>query len=97
MPLPQPVDVDDEGEVGRRCEFRHLLAEQQPVGAQQDKLLASDEPADDLVELRVHQRLTTGDRDHRRAALLHRGHGVLDAHPLLEHGRRVLNLAASRA
>ncbi len=97
VPLAQPVDVDDEGEVRRRCELRHLLAEQQPVSAQQDKLLAGDELTDDLVELRVHQRFTTGDRDHRCAALLHRGHGVLDAHPLLEYGRRVLNLAATSA
>ncbi len=97
VPLTQPVDVDDEGEVRRRCELRHLLPKQQSVGAQQDKLLAGNELTDDLVELRVHQRLTTGDRHHRRAALLHRGHGVLDAHPLLENGRRVLDLAATGA
>ena len=41
--------------------------------------------ADDLVDLRVHQRLAAGDRHDRRAALLDRADRLLDRHPLLEH------------
>jgi hypothetical protein len=44
---------------------------------------------DDLVDLRVHQRLAAGDRHHRGAALLDRGDRLLHRHPLLEQRGRL--------
>ena len=45
----------------------------------------------------MHERLTAGDRDHRRARLLDRGERLLDRHPLLEDVVGVLDLPAERA
>jgi hypothetical protein len=97
VPFLQPVDVDDEGEVGRRLELVQLLGHEQGVGAQEDELLALDELVDDLVDLGVHQRLAAGDGDHRGTALQDRPDRLLDRHPLLEDRVRLLDLAAARA
>ena len=99
VPLAQAVDVDGEREVGRRLEVELVpaLADEFGVRAQVDVLLALDELVDHDVDLRVHQRLTAGDRHHRRAALLDRGDGPLDRHALAQQVVRLLDLAAAVA
>ncbi len=97
VPLLQAVDVHDPGEVGRRLELVQLLGQQQRVGAEEDELLPLDQLGDDHVDLRVHQRLAAGDGDHRGAALLDGADRLLDRHPLLEDGVRLLDLAAAGA
>ena len=94
--LAQPVDVDGEGEVRRRLKSNWSSCLRSSIGvrAQVDELLALDELADHLVDLRVHQRLAAGDRHHRRAAFLDRRDRLLDRHPLAQHLVRVLDLAA---
>ena len=79
------------------CEEVELLLEQQRVGAEVDVLLARDEPCDDLVDLGMQQRLAAGDAHHRRAALVHGAQALLDRELLLQHVRRVLDLAAAGA
>ena len=93
----QPVDVHHPGEVAVRGELVQVLGQQQRVGAQEDDLLAAEQLPHDLVDLRVHQRFAAGDRDHRGAALLDRGHRLLDRHALLEQRRRLGDLSAARA
>src|SRR5207302_95867 len=48
-------------------------------------------------DLRMHQRLTTGDGDHRRAALFHGGKTLFRREVFLEDVRGILDLAASGA
>ncbi len=97
VPLAQPVDVHGEGEVGRGRELVQLLAHQQRVGAEEHVLAALHQLPDDLVDLRVHQRLAARDRDHRGARLQDRADRLGDRHPLLQHPGRVLDLAAPLA
>ena len=97
--LAQAVDVDGEGEVGRRPEVEPVdpLAQQHGVRAQVDEALAGDERVDDLADLGVQERLAAGDRDHRGPALLDRPDRLLDADPSPEDVGGVLDLAAPGA
>ena len=67
--LALAIHVHGERQVLARREKMDLFFQQQRVGAEVDVLLARDQPVDDLVDLRMHQRLAAGDGDHRRAAL----------------------------
>src|SRR4029077_3899195 len=60
-------------------------------------LLALDQLGDDLVDLRVHERLPAGDGHHRRAALLDRPDRLVHRHPLLQERVRLLDLPAPGA
>ncbi len=97
VPLAQAVDVDGEREVGRGRELLQLLAHQHRVGAEEDVLLLRHQLADDLVDLRVHQRLAAGDGDHRGARFEHGADGLGHRHALLEDSGRVLDLPAALA
>src|SRR6266849_2779896 len=50
-----------------------------------------------LVDLRMHQRLAAGDGDHRRAALVHRFETLFRSEVTFQDVGWVLNLAAARA
>ena len=97
VPLAQPVDVHHPAEVRRRLELVQVLGHKHRVGAEEDELLPLDQLLDDDLDLRVHQRLAAGDRDHRRVGLLDRRDRLLDGHPLLEDARRLLDLPAAIA
>jgi hypothetical protein len=97
MALAESVDVDGPREVGRRLEQMHPLLHEKCVRAQIDELLPFDELFGDQVDLRVDQRLASGDGHHRSAALIDRRHGLFDRHPLLQDVRRVLDLSAPGA
>src|SRR5439155_5253017 len=85
------------GEIAMRLEPLDVPGQQQRVRAQEDDLAPGEELADDLVDLRVHERLTTGDRHHRRAALLDRADRLLYRHALLQQRGGLLDLAAAGA
>src|SRR5579859_522466 len=91
------VEMHHPGEVLVRLELTDVLGQQDRVRAQDHELLALEQFLRDHVDLRVHQRLAAGDRDHRRAALFHRGDRLLDRHALLQYRSRMLDLAAARA
>ena len=74
-----------------------LFFQQQRVRAEIDVLLARHQTFDDLVDLRMHQRLAAGDRNHRRAAFLDRLEALLRRQVHLQDVGGILNLAASRA
>src|SRR5262249_44766476 len=57
---------------------------------------ASDEPGDDLVDLRMQQRFAPGNRDDRRSAFVDGPEALLGSEMLLEDVHRVLNLPATR-
>src|SRR5919204_2586050 len=97
VPLAEPVEVDRPGEVGRGLEQVELALHLDRVGAQVDELLATNELAGDDVDLGMNQGLSTGDRDHRRAALLDRAERLVHGHPAAQHMVGVLDLAAARA
>jgi len=52
-------------------EKMQLFLQEQRIGTEIDVLFPRDQAFDDLVDLRVHQRLATGNRNHGRAALVH--------------------------
>jgi len=81
----------------RRLEQIELAGHEHAIGAEVHVPAAIDQRPNDLVDLRVHERLASGDRHHRRAALLHGADGVLHGQPATEDVRRVLDLAASGA
>ena len=95
--FPQPVDVDDPGEVRRGPEQIELLLHEQTVGAQIDEAAAADELGRDLADLGVQQRLAAGDGDDRGAALHDGVHGGVDRHPLPQQLARILDLATAGA
>jgi hypothetical protein len=97
VPLAIPVEVYGEGQIWRRLVLVDVLRQQNRVGAEIYKLLARDDAGDDLRHLLVDQRLSAGDGDHGRAALVDRAQRILDAHALLQDLFRVIDLAASRA
>jgi hypothetical protein len=89
--------VDGEGEARRRGEQVELAPQQHGVGAQVDEALAGDQLGDHLADVGVEQRLTTGDRHDRSAALLDGPDRLLDGEALTQDLRRVLDLAAPGA
>ena len=95
--LAEPVEVDGEGEVGGGGEEVELLLQQESVGAEVDESLALHQRLDDLVDLLVHEWLTTGDGDHGCPALLGRGNRLLDGEPASQDVVGVLDLAAAGA
>ena len=66
-----PIHVHGERQVFAGLKEMQFFLQQQRVGAEINVLLPRHQPFDDLVDFRVHQRLTAGDRNHRRAALFH--------------------------
>jgi hypothetical protein len=74
-----------------------VLGQQDGVRAEDHELLALEQLLRDHMDLRVHKRLTAGDRNHRRAALFDGGDRLLDWHALLQHRSGMLNLATARA
>ena len=64
------IEVNAEGQVLARLEEIDLFFQQQRVGAEVNVFLARDQAFDDLVDLRMHQRLAAGDGDHGGAALV---------------------------
>ena len=92
--IPLPIQVDGEGQVLRRRELGQPPLQFERVGAKVNVLLARDEAVDDLDNLRMQQRLTTGNRNHRHAALFNRGETLFRRELLLQNVRRILHLAA---
>src|SRR5947209_8194884 len=95
--LLQAVEMDGEEQIGRGLEQVELLLEQQRVGAERDELLARDEPAHDLADLLVDQRLAARDRHHRRSAFIGGVPALLRAHAAVEDRIGIVDLAAADA
>src|SRR5581483_4525748 len=91
------VQVHAERQVVRRGELVEARFEPDRIGAQVDELLARDQAAHDLVDLRMQQRLAAGNRDDRRTALLDRREALFGAEVTAQHLDRVLDLAAAAA
>ena len=91
------IHVDGEGEVLAGREEVQLFFQQQRVGAEVDVLLARHQAFDDLVDLRVHQRLAAGDGDHGCAAFFDGVEALFGRQFILEDVGRVLDLAAAGA
>ena len=96
MVLFLAVHVDAEAEVLARLEpaSLQLLLQEECVGAEVDVLLARHQRLDQLLDLRVEERLAAGDAHHGSAALVDGLHALRHAQVLLEDVRRVLDLAA---
>ncbi len=90
------VHVDREREILRRFEQMQLLLQQKRIGAHVDVLLTCNQTGDDLRHLRVQQRLTTGNRHHRRSTLFYRPEALLRAQLRFQNMCRILNLSATR-
>ncbi len=82
--LPQAVEVDDEGEVGRGLDSLHRLLVQESVGAQVDEPLLPDDPRRDVADVGVHERLSPSDGDHGRIALLHGPQALFHRQPAVQ-------------
>ncbi len=89
------IEVDVPREELVRLEQVHLLLEQQRVRAEIDELLSGQDALDDLRQLLMQKRLTAGDRDHGRAALIDRGERVGDRKALVQNFVRVVDLPAA--
>src|SRR6185503_5649780 len=89
------VKVNAEGQILRRSEKMDLLFQEQRVRTQINVFLAGDEAFDDFPDLRVQQRLATGDRDHRRPAFLYRLKTLFRRELALEDMAGILDLAAA--
>ena len=75
----------------------NLFFEQQRVGAQINIFFARDQAFHDLADLRMHERLAAGNRDHGRAAFVDCAETFFRGEIFFQDVGRVLNLAASGA
>src|SRR5580704_9395864 len=91
------VEMDRPGEIGARLVLIDLLFEQQGVGADDRKFFARNDALDDLRQISVQQRLAARHDDHRSAALVDRGQGVLDRDPFVKNGVGIVDLATAGA
>jgi len=91
------VHVDAEGEIFARLEEIDLFFEQQRVGAELDVFFSGDEAGDDLVDLRMQQRLAAGDADHGGFAFLDGFEALLGCQVFLENVGGVLDFSAAGA
>ena len=95
--LPRAVEVDREGEVGGGGEPGQHLLELEGVGAEVEIPLAGHDPGHDLLDPGMEQRLAPGDRDQRRAALVHGRQALLGGELRAEHLGGMLDLATAAA
>src|SRR4030095_13395093 len=97
--LAEPVEVHAEREVlrGREQAGLELLLQEDGISAEVDVLLARDQRLDESADVGVHEGLAAGDRNDRRAALVHRREALLDRQVFSQDLRRVLDLAAAGA
>src|SRR5438045_9779738 len=95
MVLTLAVEVNAEGQILRWLEQMDLLFEQQRVAAQVDVLLACNQPFDDFRNLGMQQRLSAGNRNHGRAALVDRLEALFRRELTFQNVGRILALAAS--
>src|ERR1700730_16888468 len=91
------VEMDRPGEIGARLVLIDLLFEQQRIGADDRKFFARNDALDDLWQISVQQRLAPRPHDHRSAALIDRGQGVLNRDPFVKNGVGIVDLAAAGA
>jgi hypothetical protein len=91
------VHVDAEGEIFTGGEEVELFFQQQCIGAEIDLFLSGDQALDDFVNLRVHQRLAAGDRNHGGAAFVDGFETLLGGQVLFQHVGGVLDLPATCA
>ena len=91
------VKMDRPVEIRARLEEMHLLFKQQRIGTDDREFLAGGDAFDDLVDLLVQERLTTGDNDHGRTALVHRVQALLHRQALIEDRIRIIDLATTGA
>src|SRR5580704_6785059 len=91
------VEMDRPGEIGARLVLIDLLFEQQRIGADDRKFFARNDALDDLWQISVQQRLAARHDDHRSAALVDRGQGVLNGDPFVKNGVGIVDLAAAGA
>ena len=92
-----PVHVHGKCQVLAGLEKMQLFLQQERIGAEIDVFLARDQALDDLVNLRVHQGLAAGDRNHRCAALVHRFEAIFGTQIRFQNVRRILDFTAPRA
>jgi len=97
VPLAIAVQVDREGEVGRRLVIVDALAKQERVRAQVDEPPARDDATNDLRHVLVQQRLAPGDRDDRSTAFIDCRETLLDRKPAIEDVLRILDLPTTGA
>ncbi len=74
-----------------------LFFQEQRVGAEINVLFPRNQPLDDFVDLRVHQRFAAGDRNHRRSAFIHGFEAFFRRQFRFQNVRRILDLAATGA
>jgi len=91
------IHVDGEGQVFAGLEEVELFFEEQRVGAEINVFLARDEAFDDLVNLRVHQRLAARDGNHRRAALVYGFEALFRRQFCFQDVGGILNFSAAGA
>ena len=95
--LLRSVEVDRKGQVRGGGEVGEHLLQLQGVGAEIEVLLPGDDPGDDLLDLRMEERLTTGDRHDRRATLIDRLETLLRREVRPQNLRRLLDLSTPAA
>jgi hypothetical protein len=89
--------MNAESQVLAGLEKMDLFFQQKRVGAKVDIFFARDQTGDDFSDLGMHQRLTAGNRDHGRAALVHGAEAFFRRQIFFQDVRGVLDFAASGA
>ena len=80
-----------------RLEEMQFFFQQQGIGAEVNVLFPEHQPFHNLLDFRMHQRFAAGDRNHRRAALVHGFEAFLGRQFLFQDVRGILNLSTARA
>src|SRR5208283_4009784 len=91
------IHVHREAQIFAGFEQVQLFFQQQRVGAEIDIFLAREQAVDNFIDLRMHQRLAAGNRDHRRSTLINRFEAIFQGEIGFQDVGRVLDLAAAGA
>ena len=97
MFLAWTVEVHRKRQIGGGLEPRQHLLKLERVGAEVEVFSPGHDPRHDFLNLRMEQRFTAGNGDHRGTALIHRAEALLWREVRAENLGWVLNLAASSA
>src|SRR5215471_10254499 len=95
--LTLAIHVHGESQILAGTEQINFFLEQQRVGTQIDVFAALHQPGNDLTNLRMHERLASGNADHGRATFFYSVEALFRSELLLENVSGILDLAASGA
>jgi len=94
--LLQAIEMDGQGQIGRRLDPVQVLLQKDGIGAEVDKSLPVHETLDDFPDFVMDEGFTSRDGDNRSPAFIRRLKALLRRQAFVQNFLRILDLPASR-